>query len=163
MALAPNFPTDPYIYVLYTYDALPGGTAPYWNDSCPTPPGPNTDGCIASGRLSRLQAQGNTMTGSEQVLISDWCQQFPSHSMGDLAFDASGALYVSAGDAASYTNVDYGQYGGSLAGDVRNPCGDPPGGVNGSMTPPTARGGALRSQSLLRPAGEPISLDGVLL
>ena len=28
MALPPNFPTDPYVYVLYAYDAPIGGTAP---------------------------------------------------------------------------------------------------------------------------------------
>lgn len=164
MVLDPNFPTNPYVYVLYTYDAPPGGTAPYWNDACPTPPGPNTDGCLASAHLSRLKAQGNPLTAvSEEVLISDWCAQFPSHTIGDLAFGADGALYVSGGDGANYTSIDYGQFGGSLSGDNSNPCGDPPGGINGSMTPPTARGGALRSQSLLRPAGEPVSLDGSLL
>ena len=84
MALAPNFPTDPYVYVLYAYDAPIGGTAPVWNDACPTPPGPTTDGCLVSGRLSRLQANGDVMTGTEQVLINDWCQQFPSHSVGTL-------------------------------------------------------------------------------
>ena len=26
------------------------------------------------------------MTGQEQVLINDWCQQYPSHSIGTLAF-----------------------------------------------------------------------------
>src|SRR5262249_51883768 len=30
LALDPNFPTNPYIYVLYTYDAPIGGTAPTW-------------------------------------------------------------------------------------------------------------------------------------
>jgi hypothetical protein len=69
MALAPNFPTDPYVYVLYAYDAPIGGTAPVWNDACPTPPGATTDGCLVSGRLSRLQASGDVMTGTEQVLI----------------------------------------------------------------------------------------------
>lgn len=39
MALPPNFPTDPYVYVLYAYDAPIGGTAPTWNDGCPTLPG----------------------------------------------------------------------------------------------------------------------------
>ena len=34
MALAPNFPANPYVYVLYTYDAPPGQTAPVWNDVC---------------------------------------------------------------------------------------------------------------------------------
>ena len=32
--------------------------------------------------------------GTEQVLIEDWCQQYPSHSIGTLAFGADGALYV---------------------------------------------------------------------
>jgi len=44
MALDPNFPATPYIYVLYAYDAVPGGGAPRWgtvggtSDDCPTPP-----------------------------------------------------------------------------------------------------------------------------
>src|SRR5215216_3407647 len=108
MALDPGFPTNPYVYVLYTYDAAIGGTAPRWGtvingiwDDCPTPPGATTDGCVVSGRLSRLQAAGNVMTGTEQVLIEAWCQQFPSHSVGDLVFGNDGALYVSAGDGAS--------------------------------------------------------------
>ena len=88
MALHPNFPTTPYVYVLYTHDAAIGGTAPRWgtaggvSDGCPTPPGATSDGCVVSGRLSRLQAAGNVMTGSEQVLIEDWCQQYPSRPLG---------------------------------------------------------------------------------
>jgi Glucose / Sorbosone dehydrogenase len=35
MALDPNFPTMPYVYVLYTYDGPIGGNAPTWGDSCP--------------------------------------------------------------------------------------------------------------------------------
>ena len=30
LALDPDFPADPYVYVLYTYDAAIGGTAPRW-------------------------------------------------------------------------------------------------------------------------------------
>jgi PKD repeat protein/glucose/arabinose dehydrogenase len=163
LALDPNFPTAPYVYVLYTYDAPPGQTAPVWNDVCPTPPGATTDGCLVTGRLSRLTASGNVMTGSEQVLLSGWCQQFPSHSVGDLRFGADGALYVSGGDGASFNNVDYGQYGGSSGSPTpKNPCGDPPAGIGGTETPPTAEGGALRSQSLHRVAG-PALLSGALL
>src|SRR5918995_990113 len=149
LALAPNFPSDPHVYVLYTYDAAIGGTAPRWgtadvsSDPCPTPPGATADGCVVSGRLSRLTASGDTMTGSEQVLIENWCQQYPSHSVGSLVFGSDGALYVSAGDGASFNFVDYGQDGSPL-----NPCGDPPDGVGGSMSPPTAEGGALRSQDV---------------
>jgi len=159
----PNFPTKPYIYALYAFDASIGGTAPKWGDQCPTPPGATTDGCLISGRLSRLTADstGNTMV-SEQVWINDWCQQYPSHSIGQLAFGADGALYVSGGDGASFNNVDYGQYGNTYSGDQRNPCGDPPAGVGGIESPPTAEGGALRSQSLNRAAG-PAVLNGAIL
>ncbi|MGH9891116.1 MAG: PQQ-dependent sugar dehydrogenase, partial [bacterium] len=163
LALDPEFPTRPYVYVLYTYDAAIGGTAPRWgtpntdSDPCPNPPGATGDGCVVSARLSRLEAAGNVMTGAEQVLIADWCQQYPSHSIGSLAFGADGALYVSGGDGASFTFTDYGQDGNPL-----NPCGDPPGGVGASLSSPTAEGGALRSQDLETP-GDPVTLDGSIL
>ena len=129
--LTPGFPTKPYVYVLYTYDAAIGGTPPAWpNTACPDAHG---TGCMVSGRLSRLQASGDHMTGSEQVLINAWCQQFPSHSVGDLAFGADGALYASGGEGASYLAVDYGQFGG-------NPCADPPAGAGGSETGSDGRG-----------------------
>ncbi len=48
LALDPSFPTSPYLYVLYAYDAPIGGTAPVWNDACPTPPArPQTDALSA--------------------------------------------------------------------------------------------------------------------
>jgi glucose/arabinose dehydrogenase len=160
LALPPNFPTNPYVYVLYTFDAAIGGNAPRWgsvggtSDGCPTPPGATADGCVVAGRLSRLQASGNVAVGSEQVLIEGWCQQYPSHSIGSLAFGADGALYVSGGDGASFNFVDYGQDGSPV-----NPCGDPPG---GTMAPPSAEGGALRSQDL-RTTGDPTGLNGAIL
>ena len=53
MTLAPNFPTSPYVYVLYTYDHVLGsadpaprwGTAGVYSDPCPTPPGATDDAC----------------------------------------------------------------------------------------------------------------------
>jgi glucose/arabinose dehydrogenase/PKD repeat protein len=167
LALAPDFPADPWVYVLYTYDHELGSSAPAprWgtpgvlSDPCPTPPGPTADGCVVSGRLSRLQASGNVMVGSEQVLIEDWCQQYPSHSTGSLAFGADGALYVSGGDGASFNFADWGQDGSPV-----NPCGDPdpPDDVGSPQSPPTAQGGALRSQDL-QTSGDAVSLDGAIL
>jgi glucose/arabinose dehydrogenase len=154
LALHPEFPAKPYVYVLYSYDAPPGQVAPYWNDDCSGVGGSNGGRCIVTGRLSRLQAAGNVMTGTEQVLMQDWCQQFPSHSIGDLHFGADGMLYVSAGDGASYGAVDYGQLG-----TPANPCADPPG---ATMAPPTAQGGALRAQDV-RATGDPTGLNGAIL
>ena len=170
LALDPNFPATPYIYVLYAYDAPLGKSPPYWNDQCPTPPGPTTDGCPVQGKLVRIQVDANdSVVGSPTELISaGWCDQYPSHAVGDLNFGPDGNLYVTAGEGASFTFVDYGQGGtGSGAQSTsqtpRNPCNDPPAGTGNAMTPPTAEGGALRAQSIRRPPGEPVSLDGTLL
>ncbi|HEY8237996.1 MAG TPA: PQQ-dependent sugar dehydrogenase, partial [Candidatus Limnocylindrales bacterium] len=162
LALHPNFPATPWVYVSYTYDAAIGGTAPRWGtagqtgDPCPNPPGATTDGCVVSSRVSRLTANGNASIG-ETVLVEDWCQQFPSHSIGDLEFGPDGALYVSGGDGADFNVVDFGQKGSPL-----NPCGDPPSGVGGVQTSPSAEGGALRSQDL-RTSGDPVGLAGSIL
>ncbi len=165
IALDPSFATNGYVYLLYTYDAPPGGTAPVWNDACPSPPGPNSDGCVVSGRLVRIQVSStDQLVGSPQLLIKDqWCQQFPSHSIGDLAFGPDGKLYLSAGEGASFTFADYGQAGGGAQSPTpKNPCGDPPAGVGGTEAPPTAEGGALRAQSPNRVSG-PAVLNGSLL
>ena len=55
------------------------GTRPVWgtpgasDDDCPTPPGPTTDGCVVSGRLSRLTANGRqgdrVRAGADQRLV----------------------------------------------------------------------------------------------
>jgi glucose/arabinose dehydrogenase len=160
MALDPQFPTRPYLYVLYTRDALPGGSSPQWGspgvdgDPCPDPPGATDDGCVVTGRLARLTITGNVAT-AQTNLITDWCQQYPSHSVGDLVFSPDGKLYVSGGDGASFDFADYGQ-----DGDPVNPCGDPPGNTPGSvLTPPTAEGGALRAQDA-RTTSDPTGLNG---
>ncbi len=170
IAVDPDFATNNAIYALYAHDAFIGGTAPLWgspgatSDGCPSPPGPTTDGCVVSGRLSRLTAVGPDWSASEEVLIEDWCQQFPSHSTGSMAFGADGYLYLTGGDGASFNNQDWGQFGGGAGSPTpKNPCGDPPVPVGGQQVPPSAEGGALRSQSPRRTAGEPRVLNGTLL
>ena len=164
LALHPDFPADPRIYVLYTHDGLIGGPTPKWgtpdttDDPCPSPPGPTSDGCQASARLSVING-----TGAEQVLVEDWCQVFPSHSIGSIEFGPDGMLYAGGGDGASFDYTDYGQ-DGFPASDVTpdNPCGDGPAPVGATLTPPTAEGGALRAQDV-RTSGDPASLDGSLI
>ncbi len=138
IALDPSFPTKSVMYALYTHDAPIGGAAPVYNDACADPTGA---GCQVSGRLSRILADG-----SEQVMLEDWCQQYPSHSIGSLAFGPDRQLYASGGDGASFNWVDFGQGGTSL-----NRCADP-----------ADEGGALRSQDLRTPA-DPVTLDGSIV
>lgn len=169
LAIDPDFPTRPYIYVLYTYDADlgdPGAPIPRWNDTCPDPPGHTDDGCTVNGRLSRLQvAPDNSPVGSEFILVDEkWCQQYPSHSVGDLVFDAlERVLYASAGDGASFNFVDWGQGGGDPGSPTpENVCEDPPVPRGGDQNPPNAEGGALRSQDI-RTAGDPVTFDGTVI
>lgn len=147
LALDPKFDSGrPYVYALYTYDADIGGTAPKYGtpngDGDAGGPSPTGTGSTVSCRLVKLTASGDTMT-NEQVLINDWPDQFPSHSIGDLRFGPDGYLYASGGDGASFNFADYGQVG--------NPFHDP---VNA--------GGALRSQDALSP-NDPTELNGSII
>jgi glucose/arabinose dehydrogenase len=165
LALDPDFPTRPYVYVLYTYNHLLGDPepAPKWagpqpeGDPCPKPAGADVDACPVSGRLVRLTANGNHAVEAdgapaEHLLVEDWCQQFSSHSIGDLQFGPEGALFASGGDGASFTSADYGQFGWP----EKNQCGDPPARVGGNEEPPAALGGSLRAQNVE-------SLDGSVI
>jgi glucose/arabinose dehydrogenase len=149
LAVDPGFPARPYLYALYTFDGPIGGTAPRWgsadSDSDPCPgPSEAEPSCAASAKLVRLTLDGSATT--RQDLVHDWCQDAPTHTVGDLVFGPDGALYASAGEAAGWDDVDHGQ-----AGPMPNPCGDPEG-----------EGGALRAQDLRTP-DDPVSLDGTVI
>lgn len=164
LAIDPEFPVKPYVYALFTYDHVLGSSepAPEWGsgegDSCPVSPANGADDCLVSGRLVRYTAnvtedgEGHlhAAASAEKALIpEDWCQQFSSHSIGDLRFGPEGALYAGGGDGASFSNADYGQLG-----EPPNPCGDPP-----------KAGGSLRSQDLITPETEadPTNLSGTII
>jgi glucose/arabinose dehydrogenase len=165
LAVDPDFPAQPYVYALFTYDHVLGSgkPAPEWGstlsptgDDCPDTNG--ADDCVVSGRLVRYTADvttdgGNHLhavaSGEKALIAEDWCQQFSSHSIGDLRFGPEGALYAGGGDGASFTGADYGQLG-----EPPNPCNDPP-----------DEGGSLRSQDLRTPEGgsDPTGLNGTII
>ncbi len=179
IAIDPDFlTTRPYLYLYYVYDAPLGATAPVWNDACaapPTGPGGTLDGCVVSSRLDRIRLDPSTnalVANSRTNLLWDWCQQFPSHSGGGMAFGPDEQLYLATGDGAAFTISDYGHRGGTSPDPVNpftevNPCGDPltvtsPPDTTPSVNPATSEGGSLRSQDL-RTMGDPLGLDGSLI
>jgi glucose/arabinose dehydrogenase len=178
LALAPGFPEDPHVYALYTFNHVLGeeeGSFPAWEQPSGDPEGDPSctdkapspvDSCPVSGRLVRLvdeggHAKGGAATPQEDVLITDWCQQGSTHSIGDLEFGSEGALYASGGEGALPSTPDYGQYGWPQL----NQCGDPPGTRGEALSLPDAEGGALRSQDLLTPATpeDPTGLSGTVI
>jgi glucose/arabinose dehydrogenase len=175
LELDPEFTEGrPYVYALYTWDHVLGET---WNPSDPKYGVPGTSGdpgcpaqnssssCLVSGRLVRLtedtlipdKAEYEGIFPKEKELLQGWCQQFSSHSIGELQFGTEGALYVSGGDGAAYESIaDYGQLG---TPPYANACGDPPSPAGTPLTPPSAEGGALRSQNLKLLNGAILRLD----
>lgn len=166
LAVDPEFPTKPYVYALFTYDHVIGSKKPvpewgepdHTGDFCPVVPENGADDCVVSGRLVRYTAnvskdgEGHlhaVAAGEKALIPEDWCQQFSSHSIGDLRFGPEGALYASGGDGASFTSADIGQLG-----EPPNPCGDP-----------KEEGGSLRAQDLLTPEtiGDPTGLGGTVI
>ena len=115
LAIPPGFPaSDPSIYVSYSLDAAIGGTPPVYNDNCPNV---TTTNCLTGARVSRI----NVATGAETILVEDWCMQYPSHTIGALAFGSDGSLYASGGEGADYNAADWGQ-NGEAAEPVRRPA-----------------------------------------
>ena len=110
MKLDPEYPTEPFLYLSYTYDAPIGGDSEASThthladgaDDCKDGENNMVD-CMVSGRLARVKVDPATSVavdgagdpdpydpGSEQVLVNSWCQQVTSHSIGDIEFDSAG-------------------------------------------------------------------------
>ena len=70
------------------------------------------------------------------MLQGNWCQQYPSHSTGDLVFGADGYLYV---DRRRGRELRLRGLGTATVVPV-NPCGDPPDGIGGPNDGPRRRG-----------------------
>src|SRR5215211_6044699 len=83
----PNFSTNHYVYLFYTYNKF--GACPTNAPMDPTNP---------VNRVSRFVMSGDTVDpGSEQVLI-DNIPSIGQHNAGDLHFGNDGYLYISVGD-----------------------------------------------------------------
>ncbi len=105
MAIDPNFATNGFLYLLYTYE---NDAAHY---SAPK-----------TARLARYTVVGDSAAPASETVIlgttvGTTCNAFPagtdciatdsdSHSVGSLRFAADGTLFVSTGDGASYNDVD---------------------------------------------------------
>jgi glucose/arabinose dehydrogenase len=109
ITLDPNFDTNGYVYLLYTYDSDPSN-----------PDGPKT------GRLIRVTANGDVALPNSEVVIlgnvvgtpaAPSCENHPvntdcvpadglSHAPGTVTFGPDGKMYVTIGDAAGYDDVD---------------------------------------------------------
>ena len=139
-------------------DAAIGGIAPRWgtpgvlSDPCPTRRARPSTAASSRGRLSRLQAAGNVMTGASRCWSRTGASSTRATRSAASQFGPDGALYATAGDGASFNFADWGQDGSPL-----NPCGDPPGGVGAALTPPTAEGGRCAARTCARPATRPPS------
>jgi glucose/arabinose dehydrogenase/PKD repeat protein len=150
MALDPNYPSRPYLWALYSRNAEVDGPVPKYNTGLS-----DTDDCVKgaandcriSAELTRLTLDpaGGIWTGEEKVLLTGWCQQYGSHSIGTVIFGNDGYLYASSGDGASYNVTDIGDQGSERCAD------------------PATEGGALRSQSAGGPAADATVLNGTVL
>ena len=149
MTLDPDFPASPYVYLLYTWDRYGYG------DTCPTPPGATTDGCLADGRLVRIPVDTANRPGTTQMLLDgNFCQQFPSHSVGSVEFGPEGALYVTSGDGASFNTVDFGQLYVAASPAPRRRS------TRARTLRPRAAPSAARTWAT---SGDPLSFDGTLM
>jgi len=114
LAVDPNFPNSPHIYLLYVVDRhhLRFAGTPQYN--------PNADEYFAAtiGRITRytLDSATNFTTAiqtSRLVLVGESMSTgipilHQSHALGSLLFGQDGTLLASTGDSASYLEVDLG-------------------------------------------------------
>ncbi len=156
LAVHPDYPAVPWVYVSYTLDQHPdGGPIPAYgqpggnSDPCPDS---GTTGCPALSRVVRFN--GTIANAPERVLFEGHCQQFNNHTVGDLEFESDGSLLVSFGDGSTGSFVEYGQR--------QNLCGDPPGPVGTNLDRPTTEGGQARSQDILT-RSDPTGVHGSVL
>ena len=91
------WPSRPYLYVQYSYDAPVGGSAPTYGE------GADTDRCAtylcpAQGRVARLTSGPDATMTDQKVLVQDVCFAFILHSGGGIRMAPDGSLIASFGE-----------------------------------------------------------------
>ena len=81
---------------------VPAVSTPSTDDPCPGPPdgpGGTADGCVVYGKLSRIEVDLVSMTGTEvrRCCLKTGVPSIPATRIGDLDFGQDGYLYVSCG------------------------------------------------------------------
>jgi glucose/arabinose dehydrogenase len=160
LELHPDWENTPYVYAGFTYDGPVGKTAPTYGTAAGVGEQCDLVGeeCLASTQVLRFTASSNTAS-NEKLILWGYCEPNRTHGVGDLQFAPDGSLYLSHGESAWGTYVNYGQ---AAQGRPVNPCGDPNGSVGTAPTLPNAEGGMLVAQDL-RTLGDPVGLHGALI
>jgi len=119
VAVDPNFSTNRYIYLYYTFNKFNAPNSGECSHSSPTDP---------VNRVSRfiLPASGIIQTTTETVLVDNIPSVNGTHNAGGLQFDPNGLLYISAGDGGCkiasatdcYNRNDNSRYLDQLAGKM---------------------------------------------
>ena len=150
LALHPDFPRKPFVYVAYTHNAPIGGTAPQWPsrggvDQCPDPPGCLKGSAGAVGPALVLTARGDKMdrpgAGAHRGLVS--AVEYPFGRRHSFRSRRS-PLH----ERRRFGVLRVRGLGGSRR--PTNPCGDPPGDVGSQLVPPTAEGGVASARPVCR-------------
>jgi glucose/arabinose dehydrogenase len=112
LAVDPDFATNHYIYLYYTFNKFPSSVAA---DNCPDVQPTNPNNPVNRVARFTLPDTNSIDLASEFVLIDNMPSTRGNHNAGDLHFDQAGNLYASVGDGgADYTRT-HGQAGGNKA------------------------------------------------